>query len=214
MSNILDLKQIEIKAYRSTYQDGLWDINMGVIVLGMAVFLHRPESGYSSANFLWLLMAFVIGQIIFQTGKRYITLPRMGQARFGPIRQQKKKTLAIILGIVVLIQVSVVVVTAMGSWYPVIGTRLFGDVSIEHIAVAALASLFVGPPMLFISYMNDFLRGYYIAVMMAQAVFLMIYVDQFVYPLIIGGLIIVPGLVLFIRFIRKYPVPQGDESNG
>jgi hypothetical protein len=24
----------------------------------------------------------------------------------------------------------------------------------------------------------------------------------------------VPGLVLFIHFLKKYPIPQGDETNG
>jgi uncharacterized membrane protein YjjP (DUF1212 family) len=41
---------------------------------------------------------------------------------------------------------------------------------------------------------------------MALAVFLMIYLNQPIYPIIIGILIVVPGVVLFIRFLQKYPL--------
>jgi hypothetical protein len=217
MSNTLDLKQIERKAFRSTYQDGLWDIYMGAIVAAMAVFLHRPESGYSAINIIGCILIFIVGNILFWAGKKYITLPRMGQVHFGPARQQKKKTLAIILGIIVLIQVFVVGVTIFGWLNPVFGAKLlgsFGGYNLEHLAVAALSSLFVGPSMLVIAYLNDFLRGYYIAILMALAVFLMILINQPIFPLVIGGLIILPGLGLFINFLKKYPIPQGVETHG
>jgi hypothetical protein len=217
MSDVLDLKQIERKAFRSTYQDGLWDFFMGIIVAAMAIFMYRPESGYSPINIIGCVLIFTVGNILFWAGKKYITLPRMGQVRFGPIRQQRKKVLAIILGIIVLIQVFVVGMTTFGWLNPVFGEKLinsFGNYNLEHLAVAALGSLFVGPSMLVIAYLNDFPRGYYIAILMAMAVFLMILTNQPIYPVVIGVLIIVPGLVLFIHFLKKYPIPQGDETNG
>jgi hypothetical protein len=214
MSSILNLKQIERKAFQSTYQDGVWDIFMGLIVAGMAMFVHRAESGYSAVNLVCFVLTFTVAQGFYWGVKRYVTLPRMGQVRFGSIRRQKKRTLAIVLGLVVFIQVLVVGVTVLGWLNPVFGETLFGDVSFEHLAVAAIGSLFVGPSMLFVAYMNDFLRGYYIAILLALAVFLMIYFNQPIYTLIIAGLIILPGLVLLIRFLRLYPIPHGDESNG
>jgi len=217
MSNVLNLKQIERKAFRSTYQDGLLDIYMGTIVATMAIFLYHPESGYSAINNIVMVIIFTVAYSLFWAGKKYITLPRMGQVRFGPTRQHKKKTLAIVLGIIVLIQTIFVGTTIIGWHNPVFGAKLFGffgDYSQEHLAVAALGSFFVGPSMLVIAYLIDFPRGYYIAVLMALAVFLMILINQPIYPVVIGGLIIVPGLVLFIHFLKKYPIPHGDETNG
>jgi hypothetical protein len=49
--------------------------------------------------------------------------------------------------------------------------------------------------------------------MMALAVFLLIYLNQPVYALLIGSLIALPGLVLFVRFLRTYPRPGGDASH-
>jgi hypothetical protein len=217
MLTILDLKQIERKAFRSTYQDGLWDMCMGVIVAAMAIFMYRPESGYAATNIIIAMLAIAAANALFWAGKKYITLPRMGQVRFGPMRQQKKKTLAIILGIAVLIQAGLVGLTALGWPNPELGERIFGAIGgydRERLAVAALGSLFVGPTMLVIAYFNDFLRGYYIAIMMSLAVFLMILVNRPVYPVVIGGLIILPGLALFVRFLQKYPLPRGDALNG
>ena len=47
MSQEIDLKQIERKAFRSTYQDGLWDIYIGLVVIFMALYMYRPVGGYN-----------------------------------------------------------------------------------------------------------------------------------------------------------------------
>ena len=213
MSAVLDLKQIERQAFRSTYQDGLWDMYMGVIVAAMAIFMYRPESGYSPTNIIMAILAFALAYALFWAGKKYITLPRMGQVRFGPMRRQKNKTLAIILGVIVLFQAFVVGFTTLGWLNPGVGQKLLGNYNSGLLAVAALGSLFVGPPMLFIAYMTDFPRGYYIAILFALAIFSMIYTNQPIYPAVIGGLILLLGLVLFIRFMKKYPIPSRNELN-
>ncbi len=214
MTNFLDLKQVERKAFLSTYQDGLWDIYMGVIVVGLAFFAYHPASGYSAINWIWFVVTFAVANSLFWAGKKYLTIPRMGQVRFGPIRRQKNITLAIILGAVVLVQAVVVGMTAFGSVNPVFGIKIFGNISLEHLAVSALSSLFVGPPLLLIAYITDFPRGYYIAILFALAVFSMIYTNQPIYPVVMGGCILVPGLVLFIRFIKDHPIPHVHEPNG
>ncbi len=193
------------------------DIQMGVIVTAMAFFLYHPASGYSAINIIAMVLIFAVAYVLFWIGKKYITIPRLGQVRFGQIRQAKKTTLAIILGVIVLIQGIVVALTAVGWANPSLVTKLFGQTAstdLERMVVAAVGAFFVGPSMLIIAYFNDFPRGFYIAVLMALAVFLMIWINQPIYPAVIGGLIIVPGLVLFIRFLVKYPLKQGDQTNG
>jgi len=214
MLNTVDLKQIERKAYRSTYEDGLWDICIGVIVSAMAIFVHYPESGYSAINVIAFLIAFSVGDGLLIAGKKYITQPRMGQVRFGPVRQRKIKTLAIILGVIVFMQVILVGLTAIGWPNPALGETLLGDYDLERLLVASVGFLFVGIPMIVIAFINDFPRGYYIGVLMAMAVFLMILTNQPIYAIACGGLILVPGIVLFIRFLKKYPISRGDEING
>jgi hypothetical protein len=211
MSARLDLKEIERRAFRSTYQDGLWDMLWGAIVMAMAIFLHRPKDGYAPTNIIVMVVVMAVVYGLFLAGKWFVTLPRMGQVRFGPARKQKGRTLAIILGLVVLVQAGIVGLTTLGWLSPEVAAQVNGFLAghgLERLAVATLGSLFVGPSMILIAYFIDFPRGYYIAAMMSLAVFLMILVNRPVYAVVIGGLIVLPGLVLFVRFVKRYPLPQ------
>jgi hypothetical protein len=217
MSQNFDLKAIERKAFRSTYQDGLWDINLGLIVIGMAMFVFRPEEGYSALNFLWMMVTCLVANLIFWAGKKFITVPRMGQVRFGEIRKQKARTLAIIMAVFILVQGGIVLLTALSWKNPDLAAKINSVLNagnMERLAVATVGSLFVGPSFILVAYFNDFLRGYYIAILMALAVFMMILFNQPIYPLIVGGLIVVPGLVLFVQFLRQHPLPPHEVGQG
>jgi hypothetical protein len=213
MSSQLNLKEIERKAFRFTYQDGLLDMHYGLIVVCMAIFIYHPETGFSPMNIILSTLLISLSTGLFWAGKKYITLPRMGLVRFGAARQQKKKTLALILGAFVLIQAGLVGLTALGWLNPDVSSQLnkpIDERSSSLLVVSAIASLMVGPSMIVSAYFSDFSRGYYIAILMALAVFLMVYLNQPVYPILIGGLIILPGLVLFVRFLKAYPLQPKD----
>jgi hypothetical protein len=79
MSTQLDLKELERKAFRSTYQDGLWDLYFGLIVVCMSIFVYRPAAGYSPVNIVLAMSAMAVAYALFWAGKKFITLPRMGQ---------------------------------------------------------------------------------------------------------------------------------------
>jgi hypothetical protein len=216
MSTQFDLKAIEKKAFRSTFQDGLWDMYFGLLVVGMALFLYHPPSGYSIMNDILMLLMFAVAYGLFWAGKKYITLPRMGQVRFGSLRKRKNRTLAIIMGIFVLLTAGLVAMTAFGWARPILGERLTSFINERGSTlplVAAIGAFIVGMSMLATAHFSDFPRGYYIAMMMALAVFLMIYLNQPVYPIIIGGLIILPGLILFLRFLKTYPLQKEETSH-
>ena len=210
MTAQLNLKEIERRAFQSTYQDGLVDIQFGLVVMAMSIFVYRPATGYSPLNIVLAVLAFGLANILFFVGKKFITVPRMGQVRFGAARQRRGVTLALVLGVVVLIQVGVLGLTTLAWLSPEVAAKVnvfLKDRDLMDLAVAVIGSLFVGPSMILMAYFIDFPRGYYIAVMMALAVFLMIYLNQPIYAIIIGSLIIVPGLVLFVRFLKAYPLP-------
>jgi Ca2+/Na+ antiporter len=216
MTARLDLKEIERKAFRSTYQDGLRDIYLGLVVACMSIFVYRPSSGYSLMNIFLTLAALGLAHGLFWAGKKFITLPRMGQVHFGPARKQKKTTLAVILGVVVLIQVAILGLTIFAWANPQVGAQVksfFQASDVMDLIVAAVGSLFVGPSMIVVSYFTEFRRGYYISALMSLAVFLMLYLNQPLYPILISGLILLPGLVIFVRFLRKYPLPREDAAH-
>ena len=118
MTTQLNLKEIERKAFRSTYQDGLWDIYQGGIVLSFTAFagaLSRPDQFDSWQRFLIFVSGIALSYLAFWAGKKYITLPRIGQATFGPARQQRKRRLSTLLGGIVAIQ-SLVVLFSLAAW--------------------------------------------------------------------------------------------------
>ncbi len=217
MSQEIDLKQIERKAFRSTYQDGLWDIYIGLVVIFMAIYMYRPEGGYSAWNIIIFLAGYGVVSLIFWAGKKFITLPRMGQVKFGPIRKQRGLHLAIALGVIVLINIGLVILTALGWANPEQAASLntfLLDRGWMDIAVALIGSMLVGVSMILMAFFNDFPRGYYIAIMASLAVFLMIWLNQPIFPILLGLMIVLPGVVLFIRFLSKYPLPQQEAFHG
>jgi hypothetical protein len=213
MNAQLDLKELERKAFRSTYQDGIWDIYFGVIVICMSIFIYRPASGYSPMNILLALAAMAVAYSLFWAAKKYITLPRMGQVRFGPQRKRRRLILILVMSGVVLVQVGFLAFQLLAWANPEVGAKFNSfllDRDVMDLAVAAVGALFVGPSMVLVAYFIDYTRGYYIAFLIALAVFLMIYLNRPIYPIIIGVLIAIPGLVLFVRFLRSYPLPDGE----
>jgi len=216
MTGQIDLKDIERKAFRSTYQDGLWDVYLGLIVVCMSIFIYRPADGYSSMNIILAVLAMAFARSLFWAGKKYITLPRMGQVRFGGARRRRKATLAIFLAALVALQTAVVGLTALAWIDPATGAwvnSFFATRGAMDLAVAVLGALFAGTGMLLMAYFSDFPRGYYIALLMSLAVFLMVFANQPVFPIILGGLIILPGLALFVRFLRAYPLPREEPTH-
>ncbi len=216
MMNPINLKEVERKAFRSTYQDGLWDIYWGLLVICMALFIYRPADGYNAWNTITMALSFLLLYGLFWAGKKYITLPRMGQVSFGAVRKKKTRTLGIILGVFVLIHVGVVGLSIYSWANPEVSTILSSFIKSprsELLIVASIGSLIVGTSMLVIAYFSDFLRGFYIGVMMALAVFLMIYLNQPIYPIVIGTVIILPGVVLLMRFLKTYPLHKEGLSN-
>lgn len=216
MNAQLDLKELERKAFRSTYQDGIWDIYFGVIVICMSIFIYRPASGYSPMNILLALAAMAVAYSLFWAAKKYITLPRMGQVRFGPQRKRRRLILILVMSGVVLVQVGFLAFQLLAWANPEVGAKFNSfllDRDVMDLAVAAVGALFVGPSMVLVAYFIDYTRGYYIAFLIALAVFLMIYLNRPIYPIIIGVLIAIPGLVLFVRFLQKYPLHRDEVAH-
>jgi len=211
MPDSLNLKNIEKKAFRSTYQDGLLDINMGGVILCMS-FLAYTMDGETNTflRFGLLIGGLLLFNAIFWGGKKFITIPRLGQVKFSPQRQRRGLIMASVLAAIVLLQVLLLVGTILLWKNPEWATNLglhTSNKDLERMVVAVIGSLFVGPSMVLLAYFSDFMRGYYIAFITALAVFAWIWFSQPVYLTIAGLLIIIPGVLLFVRFLRVHPLP-------
>jgi len=217
MNTQLDLNEIEKRAFRATHQDGLMDINLAFIVTGTGLMfsgLGRDE--FPISRLILATVGILLGSLIFWVGKKYITVPRIGQARFGPARQQKGRRLVAILAVVVMLQVVMVLLPVLAWASPSFGATLNRWLPAGHaesLLVAGVAVLFAGPGMLVMFYFTDFLRGYYITGVFSLGIFLAIWLAQPYYLFLAAALIGLPGLVLFVRFLRRHPrVPEPEKG--
>lgn len=209
MADDVDLKALEKKAYRSFFNDGLWDLFIGLIILnfGLNTFL---SSLLNLSEFLsliiltlgWNILAF----LIFFLGKKFITIPRIGFVKFGPKRKSKEKKLKIFLSAFVIVNIFMVILPF---------TALFDNIELEPLLLTLFLGLtFFTFPFCVVAYFLDFNRLYYYAILAGIGLFL----TELLYPIlgspldtilsfgITGGAIVVIGLYYFIRFLKKYPL--------
>ncbi|MBN2146931.1 MAG: hypothetical protein JW726_06065 [Anaerolineales bacterium] len=217
MSTTLDLKSIEQKAFRAIHQDGLMDISIGGVVLSFSILQSSTDSeSFPLSHFALFLVVLLASQFIYWGGKKFLTLPRLGMVKFGPRRQRRTLTMMLVLAGIVFLQV-LLVAGSIYLWnHPQVATSLgFPDAGPDRgrLLVAVIGALFVGPSTVLIAYFTDFLRGYYIAVVLSLAVFAMIWFSQPIFMIAGALLIIIPGVIVFIRFMREYPLPREDASH-
>jgi len=210
MTENIDLKKIERKAFRFTSQHGLYDIMIGLILIGVGL-------GPSLYGILPTPLNFFIPElpaiIVYLLGMKYIINPRMGIVRFGEKRKADRKKLMIIMIISVTIT-SLAFIWTMASGFQSI---LFESLAGWLIIGLLLATL----PIATIAYFLDIDRMYIYAVLVGIGIptieFLKNYVDYSVATIIvngsIGSIFVLTGLILFTRFIRKYPKPEGVKNN-
>lgn len=218
VNNIFDLKSLEKKAFRATHQDGLWDIYMGGVVMSMAVLAYSEASdAFPLLRFSIFLLGLGASYLIFWAGKKYITTPRLGQVKFGPQRKRRKRTQVLVLSGIVFVQAAILIGTIILWNNPQWAMRLgFGQTNpdLERLIVAVIGAMFVGPSIALISYFNDFPRGYYIAFLVSLGVFSLIWFGKPIYLIVAGLLVVVPGVILFVRFLRTHPLPPAEVTHG
>ncbi len=202
MRGKVNLKEIERKVYTSYHQDGLIDIIAGFFLLGFGLWL--------ILDMLWMgWILWFVGVSAYAAAKRVFTIPRIGYVKFTPHRVKAMQTIALIvfslfalLGAVAFIQVAggskpLWLLFAIEYYMPVIG-----------VSVAALFCV--------VGYAFRTKRMYAYALltlgMFVTGQFL--YFPLHYYVILLGTLILLSGLIMLIRFVRRYPLSSSDAMSG
>jgi hypothetical protein len=82
------------------------------------------------------------------------------------------------------------------------------NIGMGRLLVATISALLVGGSSIMIAYFKDFTRGYYIALSMGIGFFFAMLLDTPVPVVVAAALILLPGLYVFLRFLRGHPLPQ------
>lgn len=190
MTQGLDLRQLERKAWTSYHNDGLWEILLGLMLL--------PLGLRGLTDQLAWYAALPAGPVLFLMAKKHITVPRMGLVRFGPTRRRKRKMIAVIVTLSVLATLALWAAATSGAPW-VYGKGVFISLGVG-LWVFVLFSL--------MAHWMDFPRLYVIGLVLASAHATTEFLNSAI-PFIAGACgILLAGLVLLRRFLRRYPLPR------
>ena len=213
MSHTINLKELERKAFRSTFQDGLWDIYLGFLLLTMGM---GPVLPALNTSVMWtlaiLLMLSVLAWLAFWAGKKFITTPRMGLVKFGPQRKAKLNKTRAVLSLSALLGVIMFVLRA--TWNIEWAARI--PIPAYIWAVQAIVVFGLG------AYFLDVSRFYAYGVLYAIPVPVGIVLLQntglpgfmFLPFGVSGGIMVLIGVVMFVRFLRDYPISAERTLDG
>ena len=211
MSEGLDLKQLERKAWTSYLQDGIWDIFLGLLLLLLwmgPLFLDPIELPAMRMAAETGLTALLI--LAFWAGKRYITLPRLGRAEFGPARQSRRRKTAAVTAAGVLLTAILLIVAIAARQDPAGLGAAFGRAGAWiGLGFALMAGLVLGAG----AYFLDFTRGYLHALLYAAAFAAAEVLHTPIGFLACGAIGLTVGLVVFVRFLRNHPMPAEEVPN-
>ncbi len=212
MAQEIDLKQLERKVWTSFFEDGIWDIYLGMLLMAMAVGALLTDVGMPESTLIIVYLALICAAMLFLwVGKRFITLPRIGRVRFGPKGQSRIGKAIILMAISALVGLVAFVIAALSA-----KGSLSGSLSMDLL----LPAIWVGNMIIVFSlaaYFLRFSRLYLIGVMFAIAVPLDILLTALTHRdltfLAFGvpaTIILIMGIVVLVRFRRKYAKPTEE----
>ncbi len=190
MVSDVNLKEIQRKVYMSFFQDGLWDIFLGLFIVGWGLSILTEAAYLPGVSFIGIY--FVIWGV-----KKWLTYPRIGYARFSATSRRRIKARSVIILTVVLL-LGVVVGVLWG-----IGTRPQWLVDYFPLVFNGMLAAIV----CFAAYWARVNRFYlHAALIFLGAVFHLWLGIRWEFGFIgAGGIIVLIGVGLLIRFLRKYP---------
>jgi len=190
------LKQIEKRAWLRTFEHGLWDLGIGSVFLmfGLSIVTNFPP-----LSAIWVASFY---PALRQTGRKLV-VPRVGQAEF---RGRRKRALANTTWILAAVALIGVVTFGFMFWQSSSDTPIWAEWISRHFVIflgliwgGALAvsgwililpRLYVYGALMFgFLFATDFLDGYHLGHSLT----------------VFGSLIMLTGVVLLLRFIRRYP---------
>jgi hypothetical protein len=208
MEDPINFQEIERRAQRALYEDGLMEIILGIYLVVFAVVIRGSPS---FVVFLVFLSPVMMG-LAKKVKERYV-YPRMGYAEYA--NDVTAPDPRIIYGLIV------VLIGLFGSFFVLVWWvgELGWNLWFRWIAPISFGGLFgLGPLIAVIKFR---IKRYYVFSALPMILGIII---SFMLPVpdpgysslytvlslelaVLGGLAFVVGTILFLRFIRRYPVP-------
>jgi hypothetical protein len=188
---------IESRAWRSVFQDGLWDIALGIVFLGvgLAMTLLLPRRWDYSLNALTVVLSIAV----FSVGKRRITIPRLGWVKFGPRGRRRRRNVVIVLATGVLLTALIRLIPSAFSPTPLLSALTVA--TLVWTVLSLMAAFW------------EFSRLYVIAVIISASFFAVELLGRG-WPLLVGpAIVLAVGIWYLVRFLKLYPKPAPEAAS-
>ncbi len=210
MTENIDLKTIEKNILKVGHQHGLFDMMIGFIVGGMAlgpIFREILPSPYR--YFLWPLILVIIACLSIFIFVKYVIQPRTGIFKPGPSLKSTGKKLFLVTAVQFITHIIFIILLGIGD---------FNGIHLEGILFSLIIALFFMPLFVILAFLLKYPRLYFIGML----IWLAIFINELMYDVldsrirwpisygIPGAIIFFMGLVFFIRFLRRYPLPKKE----
>jgi|GEM_PF-1378760 hypothetical protein len=215
MINNMKLQEIEKKAWNITHEDGIIDIVLGMLLIVFAVAsVLRAQIG------LWYIPIVVLcpglfAMLFISYGKRNITTPRIGMAKFGLARTASQKRTVRLSMVTLIILIVLVTLTAL-STFDVISVKISGYKVPLAIAAGVLVLLTVKARLLGIPRLEIY--GIILGSCILSVEILRNYIGEPWHNVISWGVpgaaVLLYGIYRMKTFMNKYPLPEREPSKG
>ena len=192
MSQSMSLKDAERRAWTLYFQDGLWDLFFGFLFLAGGL--------RTLTDSLWAYLLVAAGLLLFIYGRKMITLPRLGEIKFGPRRKARRLVLLILIMVAVAMTFVILLL-------PVLGVTALGS------NAGLLFAVIVPMIFVFMAYLMDFKRLYGYAVLVAIYILLTetVSLQAGAIAQVAAGLVAISiGSWHLFQFLRDYPLPEDE----
>jgi hypothetical protein len=196
MAERISLKEVERKAWTSYFEDGLWDIFFGAMLLIGGI--------RSVTDYVWYTLLILPLILVLPLGKRFITIPRLGLVKFGPSRKAKQEKALVALIISVLAIFALLLLPNSGLALP------------PKMLISPMMAVWIAVIFGILAYYLDFWRLFAYGLLFAISEALWGLFGGYIGAMaqIISGItVLLIGLFVLARFLRKYPQPGEATSN-
>lgn len=211
MPQQISFKEAERKAFRTRYNDGLWDIFLGCffLIFAIAPYLSLTLGDFwSSVVFLpfWGLVYLAILLI-----RKYVVTPRVGFVKFGQARKVKLMKFSVVM----------LIINIVAFILGLIASMTFGSVPGQMYTITLGMILLIGFSIA--AYYLDFIRLYVYGLLVGLSpvvgewLWTQGYATHHGFPITFGasaGIMILVGLVIFVYLLRDNPVPTKGIPSG
>ena len=204
MSATIELLKIEKKAYRDSQQDGIMEIVIGLFLISVISALISPKFA-----FIYFFLMLILAPVTERLRRRY-TYPRIGYARLhtDPPKETAKGIFTYSIAVlVVVVIISFIISGDMASlercvkWSPAfVGLMMVG--AFQYMASKS------GSIRFYVFAVVSAILGFVLSMVDFDSEFK--YIGLTIYLLIMGGFLVISGIVRFMRFLHRYPLPEKE----